>query len=361
MTTQVLRGRIEPLALVDVLAYLGRNRETGVLNVVKDETKKSIIINEGSIIFARSDQNEDRLGDILLAKGQITQEQYDQGTELIFKKGFRHGRALVEIGAISPKTLWKTIKNQIESIACSVIPWQSGSFEFIRQEIRQKESITTRTSILEMITDVIRNLDNRQLFKTRFPVLSQVYQKVPAAQIKEVELEPHEEYLLGFIDGKNALGAVCAQSEYGELESLRVVFLLSALGYIEAIPQSPQIPESSEIAPIILKFNQIFRYLNTYLVDRVGTVGTNLLKKYFEDTRQAYLQVLGQVSLMEDGSLNARQVQKNLNRINGDEHAVSMALDDALNEYLNIGIMAVKKVLGADHENNVIKQIETIE
>ncbi len=361
MTTQVLRGRIDPLALVDVLAYLGRNRETGVLNVVRDEAKKSIIINDGSIIFARSNQNEDRLGDILLAQGQITQEQYDQGTELIYKKGFRHGRALIEIGAISPKTLWKTIKSQIETIACSVIPWQSGSFEFIKQDIRQKESITTRTSILEMITDVIRNLDNRQLFKSRFPDLGLMYRKVPRAGGKEVTLEPHEEYLLGFIDGKNTLQTVCDQSEYGELESLRVIFLLSALGYIEAVPQSPQIPHSSDVPPIVLKFNQIYRFLNTYLGDRVGTVGTNLLKKYFEDTRQAHLQILDHVNIMEDGSLNAGQIQKNLNRLNGDEHHTNLALDDALNEYLNIGIMAVKKVLGADHENIVIKQIETIE
>ena len=66
MSTQVLRGRIEPLALVDVLAYLGRTQESGILNATKGNIRKSIVINEGDIVVIEEGATADN-GDIVVA------------------------------------------------------------------------------------------------------------------------------------------------------------------------------------------------------------------------------------------------------------------------------------------------------
>ncbi len=352
MSTQVLRGKIEPMALIDVLAYLGRNRETGILHATRGDIKKSIAINEGTIIFARSNQVEDRLGDMLLARGTITQEQFDQGSALIYEKGFRHGRALIEIGAISPKVLWHTIREQIHSITCSLIPWDSGQFEFIKMEIKQKESITLQLSILDQVLDVVRNLDNKILFKSRFPDMREVFRLNEAATDMDVHLEPHESHLLKFIDSQRTVAAICEQSDYGEAESLRVLYLLRLLGRIE----SARVREDVAAHPLITNFNKIFHYLYTYLTDRVGAVGINLLNKYFQDVK-ATQQVFGGVTLLGDGRLNPVQLQRNLDHLHEDKEII---LDEAMNEYLNMGILAVKKVLGSEHEAIVVKEIENI-
>ena len=362
--TQVLRGRIEPLGLVDVLSYLGRTKASGALNVEQADIKKAIIISEGTIVFARSNQVQDRLGDILLAKSLITQAQYDEGTALIYEKGFRHGRALVEIGAISPKLLWDTIQEQVKNIASSVIPWNDGSFEFINKDLKRKEAITLKWPILDMVQDIVRNLDNAQMFRTRFHHMDVVFRVSSDLNPGEIKLEPYEEYILNFIDGQISTAEICAQSDYGEAESLRVIYLLKSLGWIEQVEDKgeavAQIGEDFEINPLITRFNEVFFFLHDYISIRVGLVGTNLLRKFFEDTRRAHHDVLADVDILNDGSLNPVRLQANLSRMSGPKEEVDMALDEAMNEYLNVGILTVTKVLGAEHEATVVTKIGEI-
>jgi hypothetical protein len=353
MTTQVLRGKIEPLALIDVLAYLGRSRASGVLKVVREDVEKSVIIHNGTIIFARSNQMQDRLGDFLLARNMITQDQYEQGTELIYEKGFRHGRALVEIGAITPRVLWSTLQEQVKSIASSIIPWESGEFQFVKKEIKRKESITLKWPILDMVQDVIRSLDNVVLFKSRFSNPNEVLRLNEDVDTQDIKLEPYEEYILDFIDGEMTIKSICEISDYGELESLRVLYLLRSLGWISSVPMvSP-----SRVHPMVANFNKIYVYLHGYLTERVGKVGSNLLRKYFEETRRQHLLIFDGVSLMNDGRLNPGEVQLNLDKLSMEDDESLMALDDALNEFLNVCMLAVTKLLGAEHEAAVVQKI----
>lgn len=349
MSTQALRGLIRPLVLVDVLAYLGRARDGGVLKVKNGPLEKSIMIRSGTIVFARSNREEDRLGDILLAKGAITQDQYDQASALIFEKGFRHGRALVEIGAISPKLLWQTIQDQIQTITCSLIPMEDGSFEFVRKEIRlgKDESVTFKIPVLNLVVDAVRNLHQRDLFRERFDGLDLIYQRTNLRLDQVVPLEAYENYVLEFIDGKTPLDFICQNSEIGEKETLRVVFLLRSLGLVEQV---------SGYKAKIAKYNRIFIYIHEYLRERVGSVGTSLLARYFADTRQTLPEIFELVECLEDGALDTEQLFSNVENVNSDEREGK--LSDALDEYLFSGILVVKKLLGAEHESKVLAHID---
>ncbi len=352
MTTQVLRGKIEPLALIDVLAYLGRSQASGALRVTRDGVEKSIIISDGTIVFASSSMTGDRLGDMLLASGKISQDQYDQATYLTHQRAIRHGRALVEVGAISPKQLWETIQDQIRNIALSVIPWEHGQFEFTRQDLKKKESITLQWPIFDMVQDVIRNMANVPLFKTRFTDRSQVLELDEPDQM--IQLEPYERHILSFVDGHCTVGQICEHSDFGELETLRVLYLLMSLGCIK---EQVRIPDLAEGHPLIESCNCLYAFIHQYLQERVGAIGAQLLRRLFEDTRAQYPILFEGVSLTEKGTLHCGQVQWNLDKLNLDDAETMAVLDDALNEYLNTCILAVGKLLGSEHEAQVIEQI----
>ncbi len=296
------------------------------------------------------------MGDILLAKNIITQEQYEQGTDLINRKGFRHGRALVEIGAISPKQLWQTISEQMRNIASSVIPWESGEFEFTKKEIRQKEAITLSWPIMDMVLDVVRNLSDAPLFRKRFPNRREILRLVENSATEDIKLENYEEYVLKFLDGKRSIADICEQSDYGELESLRVLYLIKCLGWTETVPQV----SNGKVHPMVANYNKIFGFTGNYLSERVGKVGPNLLKKYFEDTCRQHPTIFGDVTLLDDGRINPGEVQANLDQLNLEDDQTLMMLDDGLNEYLNVCILAVTKLLGPEHEAVVVQQIGEI-
>ncbi|CAM2009769.1 DUF4388 domain-containing protein [Acanthopleuribacter pedis] len=378
MSTQVLRGKIEPLALIEVFAYLGRHQETGILNVTCDEIKKSVIVHRGFIIFARSNQTQDRLGDVLLAGGMINQQQYDEATHLIYEKGYRHGRALVEIGAISPKLLWEAIQNQIHTIVRSLVPLEHGSFEFIRQQIKHKESITLQLSISEMVIDLIRGYPQREEFAAYFKNRDLCYQANEAERDGLSALEPYEQYIFNFLDGETPLQQLCALSDIGEEESLRVVYLLHCLGLIEPValeevpplevvpepepvvePAAPP-PPGHNIHPVIVRYCDIYRYIQQYLSERVGAMGTQLLRKYFEETARNYPAVYEGIDLSADGAPQPFALQERLSEMEGAEAQRVLAMEEALDEYLFAGILAVKKMLGAEHEGEVLRHIEQL-
>lgn len=380
MSTQVLRGKIEPLALIEVFAYLGRHQETGILNVTCDDIKKSVIVHRGCIIFARSNQTQDRLGDVLLADGLINQQQYDEATHLIYEKGYRHGRALVEIGAISPKLLWEAIQNQIRTIVRSLIPQEQGSYEFIRQQIKHKESITLQMSIVDMVIDLVRGYPDRAVFAEYFKDRDRLFQAVASDEDFAIELEPYEQYILNFLDGETPLHQLCASSDIGEEESLRVVYLLHCLGLIEALVVEEAAPaplevlelEEEEVAPaaapatphnihpVIVRYCEIYRFIQHYLSERVGAMGVQLLRKYFEETARNFPAVFEGIDLSSDGAPQPFALQERLSEMEGDEMQRVMALEEALDEYLFSGILAVKKMLGAEHEGDVLRQIDQL-
>jgi len=117
-----------------------------------------------------------------------------------------------------------------------------------------------------------------------------------------------------------------------------------------------------KIHPLVEKYNRMFQFVHQYVADRVGPVGTNMLRKYFSDTANAHEGIFTGVRLMKDGGLDTAKVQANVDRLGSSKGPgdMDMAMDDALNEYLMMGILAVKKVLGTEHESTVVQHISSM-
>ncbi|MCB1043870.1 MAG: DUF4388 domain-containing protein [Acidobacteria bacterium] len=356
MKTQLLRGKLEALGLIEVLSYVARARESGILSVQRNETEKSIVIHAGNIVFAKSNQVEDRMGDMLLNQGVITQEQYDNATQLLREKGYRHGRSLVEIGAITPKQLWRAVQEQIKQIAYSVIPLPDGNFEFVKQEIKQKEQITLELPVMNLLVDVIRHYDDRSIFRAKFPDMNIVVGRVPN-DLVSVELEPYEQYVADRLDGNISIGELCETSDLGTEETLRVLFLLKVIGATE--PLSFKDTDSEHfLSPTITKYNRMYREVNQYLVTQMGPVGGSLMRKYLEEVQQTHESTLSNVKMSKDGSLGASQILANADALEvAQEHAI-MALEESLSEFLYACILGVKKALGTEHETAVVERLE---
>jgi len=355
MKAQMLRGSLEPLALIDVLAYVARLRETGVLKVAAGDVQKSVVIHKGNIVFARSNRQEDRLGDMLLMQGRISAEQYDQASTLLREKGYRHGRSLVEIGAITPKTLWQAIQDQVKNIAYSVIPWQEGSFEFTQQEIKAREQITLELPVMDLVVDVIRHFDRRSIFRSKFSV-EEFYEVDENADFEIAKLEPYEDYVLKRVDGLSTVQEICERSDVGCEETARTLYLLRSLGWIRLKVQPGG--ENPYLA-LITRYNKMFSHLNQYLTRHLGTVGTSLMRKYLEETRQIHSAILGEIEMAMSGMLDAQKLHANLDALGFESEAGHMALEDALGEFLYACILAVKKALGTEHETRVVQELET--
>ena len=359
MKTQVLRGKLEPLGLIKVLAYISNLKETGYLKLTRGDIEKKLIIKTGEIIFAQSNLPEDRLGDILLSQGKISSAQYDDASKLLMEKGFRHGRSLVEIKAITPKLLWETIEQQIKMIAYSVIPWEDGEFEFVRQHLKVQEKITLRLSIIDLVVDVVRHYDRRELFLKKNSDLQAIVSVVEVPS-EEIHLDAHEKHVLNLVDGKTDLKTICDMADFGLEEGLRIIFLLNVLGIVEVSPQQ-QDPAIQNRLLMIGRYNEIYAYVHLYLSQQMGHVAHNLLRKYFYDVRLTQEEIFGNLELGRDGQLNAEKIMSNLAKAPIEDEFLDGTLQEALEEYLYSAILAIKRTLGTEQETIAVHHIETLQ
>jgi len=140
---------------------------------------------------------------------------------------------------------------------------------------------------------------------------------------------------------------------------------LKSLGWIESRTKpktstTAPIEREIEVHPQITSFNKVFSFIHQYLADRIGNVGTNMLRKYFDEARGTHRDMFNGVLMLADGRLDPITLQLNLVNLRGTDQENAMYLDEAMNEYLNRGILAVKKVLGNSHEAEVVEKIGEI-
>src|SRR6266498_3488474 len=177
----ILQGDLSRIQLPDVLSFLPMIRASGKLVVRQQHLERTIHWKGGEIVFANSNSPEHSLGQFLLCNGKITQAQYEESKRRVTAQT-RHGKLLVQMGAISPKDLWWGVKHQALEIIYSLFNWKEGSFAFLDSvDELAAERIVLAINTPGVIMEGIRRLDETARIKEKVPSVEMVFMKVPNA------------------------------------------------------------------------------------------------------------------------------------------------------------------------------------
>jgi hypothetical protein len=99
---------------------------SGVLALTQGEVAKGLYFVDGSIAFAASTVEEDRLGACLFRAGKITESQFRAAMRESESSGRPLGHALVDMGFLAPEGLAAGVTMQVERIVLSVLRWTTG-------------------------------------------------------------------------------------------------------------------------------------------------------------------------------------------------------------------------------------------
>ncbi|MBI5675658.1 MAG: DUF4388 domain-containing protein [Nitrospirae bacterium] len=123
-------GNLNQQSLPQLLVSFSKEQKTGIVTFTKGDARKNIYFNNGSIVFASSSVTTDRLGDFLLRRGDLSEEEYEKSAKIYEGTGKRKGMILVEMGYLSPKELVSAIRHHITEIILSLFEWEEGHFKF---------------------------------------------------------------------------------------------------------------------------------------------------------------------------------------------------------------------------------------
>lgn len=277
----ILQGDLSKIQLPDVLSFMAMIRETGKLQLRNGQLERTIHWKEGEIVFSSSNSPEHSLGQFLLRNGKITRDQYEESRRRVTPQT-RHGKILVQMGAISPKDLWWGVKNQVLEIIYSLFGWKEGEFAFFESvEDLAQERIVLQINTSSVIMEGIRRLDESARIREKVPDLGMIFAKIPGVvpDFQDLDLSASEIAIYNAIDGKLNVRELTGRSELTEFEVTRILFQLVSARLIEVVkaeeekafrPVFLDVEDSPELLKVISTYNDMFGRLFEALEKQVG-------------------------------------------------------------------------------------------
>src|ERR671927_313597 len=119
-----IKGSLKEASLPDVLQLLAMGKKTGCLSVTHRSNFGYIYFDKGRICYASIVNRRDRLGDILVKGGLISQGQLDAAIEQQGReRDKRLGEILIEQHAITREELHRQMRLQIEEAVYFLFTW----------------------------------------------------------------------------------------------------------------------------------------------------------------------------------------------------------------------------------------------
>ena len=361
--TPILQGDLSRIQLPDVLTFVSMIRGSGKLTLRFREMERALIWKDGDIVFAQSNSIEHTLGKFLLRNGKITTEQYDESRRKV-NASTRHGKVLVQIGALSPKDLWWGVKNQVLEIIYSLLTWKEGVFQFFEAEEDSTlgERIVLQLNASSVIMEGIRRLDEGARIQEKIPSLDIVFARVPGVtpDFDELEMSDVEIGLYNNIDGKLTVTGLIGKSELTEFDVTRILFQLLSARLIEPqhteerAPVFLDVEDSPELLKIISTYNGMFERLFDSLQAAVGD----------EAAREIFMTILQNAETNElwtgvffdqYGRFDENMLIANISELPFEERR--SVLEEGLNTLLSVQLFEVSQHLDSAGKVDVFRYI----
>lgn len=302
--TVPFKGELSEYPVAKIFVELNKKRETGILSVSTPRFTKKVYFQNGDAIFAGSSLEDDRLGEMLLKWGKINLEQYHKSVELLKKTGKRQGQILVELGYLTPKELYHSVKTQVKEIIYSLFGLDHGEYEFIPGPLPTEEVITLRMSIGNLIYEGIKRSSNWSILKKQIPDnLIPRLSSNPLSLFQEIEFSEMDKKILTLIDGKKTVKQIIDSSWMSPFDALKTLYTLYILEVIEEVKPAveeelvtlsldeifkPVVVEEKEFIKRVNEIYEKLGYINYFelfgISDDAGI--KTITKRYFELTKE---------------------------------------------------------------------------
>ena len=235
-----IKGSLKEASLPDVIQLLFLGRRTGCLALADRHNFGTIYFEEGHIVYAAIVNRRDRLGDILLRSGRLTQEQLQQAIDR--QEGEREhklGEILVELGFVGRADLESHIRLQIEEAVYYLFTWTSGTFNFEAGVRPEREDFLVRINPEFLLLEGARRVDEWSLIEKKIPSFDLIF-SVDPSHIGESapELSAEQHRIVRLLDGTRDVQAVIDESGLVEFEVGKALYGLLTAGFAHRVGTS---------------------------------------------------------------------------------------------------------------------------
>ena len=228
-----------------LIARLHREGFGGSLRLSTAGATRVIYFRRGEIASAASNAEVDRLPNILIGDGRLTEPQLEMARSRI-RPGVSLGKTLIELGFLTPSELLQGARRQVRQILTACCALTEGTYQ-VNPGPLPPEITVLGLPARRLIFDALMEAGDRQTVVREMGSMESVYR--PSAAFPEglasLKLEPSTEQVALAVDGQRTLRDISSQTALDDLTVSKVVLSLEILGLAEADrPAAPAAPTS---------------------------------------------------------------------------------------------------------------------
>ncbi|HYO57161.1 DUF4388 domain-containing protein [Archangium sp.] len=244
-----LSGDFSTMPLKDLVAYLGSRRATGTLRVMRAGVRKLVLLRDGQVLSASSNQPREFLGQFLINMGHLNEEQFSKAYATQRETRVPLGKILVMTALVAEQTVRGTLTLKFREALLDMFRWEEGEFSFDAGAVAEVEGVDAHVDL----TDIHREAEFRetawQAIRAAFPS-GNLYLTVDESRLPE---PPRP----GTLDAKlvkrireglslDEMAKVLHASDFLVYQRLYALYRLEAVKVLTAPPPGRQRPPPSD-------------------------------------------------------------------------------------------------------------------
>ncbi len=131
------KGTLKEFKVPDILQIISMQQKSGLLTFTREDAFVSLSFDKGNIVSVDAFPKEIsmRVGNVLVKRGEISQDILEQALVIQRKTGQRIGEILFLMKVIDKEAIKKALRTQAVEIVLSLFKWKKGEYKFVIKDI----------------------------------------------------------------------------------------------------------------------------------------------------------------------------------------------------------------------------------
>jgi uncharacterized protein DUF4388 len=126
-----VRGALSTMPAEDVLEWVARRKLSAPITFERRGIVRSLVVEDGVIVWASSNRRDEQLGVILVRSGLVAERALADALEARAETGVPLGKVLLMSGLITEIDLIEILATKIRETITDIITWNDGDFEVV--------------------------------------------------------------------------------------------------------------------------------------------------------------------------------------------------------------------------------------
>jgi len=225
-------GRLDETDVATLLARLYREGFTGHVCFTNVDATKTVYLDGGFPVSAKSNLAVDRMSDHLFREGRLTRAQYEESNAILAESGRKTGAILVERGYLKESELLHEVRRHYEEILFSLFGWETGQYELVPGPA-PADHVRMGTHPAALVVEGLRRRgDPARLVPRLGGMLATLRPTGREDLLRDCALSEKEWAAAALMDGRRPLADVARRGGLSEAELARLAWALLVLAIV---------------------------------------------------------------------------------------------------------------------------------